>query len=40
MKYLDSAGDFFRALFMFPSMEVLGRKITVIISDAIFILGA
>lgn len=36
----DSAGGFFGALFMFASMELLGRKLTVIISDAIFILGA
>ncbi|KAH8808642.1 MFS quinate transporter-like protein QutD [Xylogone sp. PMI_703] len=35
-----SAGGFFGALFMFASMELLGRKMTVIISDAIFILGA
>ena len=35
-----SAGGFFGALFMFFSLELLGRRMTVIISDAIFILGA
>ncbi|KIN03559.1 hypothetical protein OIDMADRAFT_118655 [Oidiodendron maius Zn] len=35
-----SAGGFFGAFFMFFSMELLGRKTTVIISDAIFLLGA
>ncbi|KAK2778765.1 hypothetical protein FQN52_002680 [Onygenales sp. PD_12] len=35
-----SAGGFFGALFMFFSLELLGRKMTVIISDAIFIVGA
>lgn len=35
-----SAGGFFGALFMFFSLELLGRKMTIIISDAIFILGA
>jgi MFS family permease len=37
---LDSAGGFFGALFMFASLEQLGRKWTVIISDAIFAVGA
>jgi hypothetical protein len=37
---IDSAGGFFGAFFMFFSMELLGRKKTAIISDAIFILGA
>ncbi|CZR68507.1 related to quinate transport protein [Phialocephala subalpina] len=36
----NSAGGFFGAFFMFFSMELLGRKKTAIISDAIFILGA
>lgn len=36
----DSAGGFFGALFMFFSLEQLGRKWTVIISDAIFAVGA
>lgn len=36
----DSAGGFFGALFMFPSLEQLGRRWTVIISDAIFAIGA
>lgn len=40
MKELDSAGGFFGALFMFFSLEQLGRKWTVIISDAIFAVGA
>ncbi|KAF2113146.1 MFS quinate transporter-like protein QutD [Lophiotrema nucula] len=35
-----SAGGFFGAFFMFFSLELLGRRMTVIISDAIFILGA
>ena len=35
-----SAGGFFGALFMFFSLEHIGRKSTIIISDAIFILGA
>merc|ERR1712029_1232877 len=35
-----SAGGFFGALFMFFSLELLGRKMTVIISDMIFIVGA
>ncbi|KAF2176572.1 general substrate transporter [Zopfia rhizophila CBS 207.26] len=35
-----SAGGFFGALFMFFSLELLGRRMTVIISDAIFIIGA
>ncbi|GAB7358845.1 hypothetical protein MBLNU230_g4068t1 [Neophaeotheca triangularis] len=35
-----SAGGFFGALFMFFSLELLGRKMTVIISNAIFIVGA
>ncbi|KAF2475048.1 MFS quinate transporter-like protein QutD [Lindgomyces ingoldianus] len=35
-----SAGGFFGALFMFFSLELLGRRMTVIISDAIFIFGA
>jgi MFS family permease len=35
-----SAGGFFGALFMFFSLELLGRKMTIIISNAIFILGA
>lgn len=35
-----SAGGFFGALFMFFSLELLGRRSTIIISDAIFILGA
>ncbi|KAI7671661.1 general substrate transporter [Hortaea werneckii] len=35
-----SAGGFFGALFMFFSLELLGRKMTVIISDTIFIVGA
>lgn len=37
---LDSAGGFFGALFMFFSLEQLGRKWTVIVSDAIFAVGA
>ena len=40
MARVDSAGGFFGAFFMFFSMELLGRKKTAIISDAIFILGA
>lgn len=36
----DSAGGFFGALFMFASLELLGRKKTVIIADIIFIVGA
>jgi sugar porter (SP) family MFS transporter len=40
IKELDSAGGFFGALFMFFSLEQLGRKWTVIISDAIFAVGA
>jgi hypothetical protein len=40
MGCIDSAGGFFGAFFMFFSMELLGRKKTAIISDAIFILGA
>jgi hypothetical protein len=39
-RWIDSAGGFFGAFFMFFSMELLGRKKTAIISDAIFILGA
>ncbi|KAK4556907.1 hypothetical protein LTR86_005888 [Recurvomyces mirabilis] len=35
-----SAGGFFGALFMFFSLELLGRKKTIIISDVIFIIGA
>ncbi|KAI7218912.1 general substrate transporter [Hortaea werneckii] len=35
-----SAGGFFGALFMFFSLELLGRKMTVIISDTIFLVGA
>jgi MFS family permease len=35
-----SAGGFFGALFMFFSLELLGRRMTIIISDAIFIVGA
>lgn len=35
-----SAGGFFGALFMYFSLELLGRRPTIIISDAIFILGA
>lgn len=35
-----SAGGFFGALFMYFSLELLGRRMTVIISDIIFILGA
>ncbi|KAH7132472.1 MFS quinate transporter-like protein QutD [Dendryphion nanum] len=35
-----SAGGFFGALFMYPSLELLGRRWTVIISDFIFIIGA
>ncbi|PGH15690.1 hypothetical protein AJ79_02284 [Helicocarpus griseus UAMH5409] len=35
-----SAGGFFGALFMFFSLELLGRRMTVIMSDAIFIFGA
>ncbi|KAF2737834.1 general substrate transporter [Polyplosphaeria fusca] len=35
-----SAGGFFGALFMFFSLELLGRRMTVIISDVIFIFGA
>ena len=35
-----SAGGFFGALFIFFSLELLGRRITVIISDVIFIIGA
>jgi MFS family permease len=35
-----SAGGFFGALFMVFSLELLGRRATVIISDAIFIVGA
>lgn len=40
MEESDSAGGFFGALFMFFSLEQLGRKWTVIISDAIFAIGA
>lgn len=36
----DSAGGFFGALFMFVSLEQLGRRWTVIISDAVFAVGA
>jgi MFS family permease len=39
MREVDSAGGFFGALFMFFSLELLGRKLTVVISDAIFIVG-
>ncbi|KAF1846053.1 general substrate transporter [Cucurbitaria berberidis CBS 394.84] len=35
-----SAGGLIGALFMYPILEVLGRRTTVIISDAIFIFGA
>ncbi|KAF2154480.1 general substrate transporter [Myriangium duriaei CBS 260.36] len=35
-----SAGGFFGAFFMLFSLELLGRRMTVILSDAIFILGA
>lgn len=35
-----SAGGFFGALFMYFSLELLGRRMTVIISDAVFIIGA
>jgi len=35
-----SAGGFFGALFMYFSLELLGRKMTIIISDFFFILGA
>ncbi|KAH7069413.1 MFS quinate transporter-like protein QutD [Paraphoma chrysanthemicola] len=35
-----SAGGLIGALMMYPSLELLGRRMTVIISDAIFILGA
>lgn len=35
-----SAGGFFGALFMYPALELLGRRWTVIISDFIFIIGA
>jgi sugar porter (SP) family MFS transporter len=38
--FADSAGGFFGAFFMFFSLELLGRRMTVIISDAIFIVGA
>jgi sugar porter (SP) family MFS transporter len=36
----DSAGGLIGALLMYPSLELLGRRMTVIISDAIFIVGA
>jgi MFS family permease len=39
-KELDSAGGFFGALFMFVSLERLGWRWTVVISDAIFAVGA
>ena len=35
-----SAGGFFGAFFMFFSLELLGRKATLIISDIVFIIGA
>ncbi|KXT16686.1 hypothetical protein AC579_5259 [Pseudocercospora musae] len=35
-----SAGGFFGALFMYPALELLGRKKTLIIADIIFIVGA
>ncbi|KAK3112940.1 hypothetical protein LTR53_010251 [Teratosphaeriaceae sp. CCFEE 6253] len=35
-----SAGGFFGAFFMFFSLELLGRKATLIISDVVFVLGA
>lgn len=40
LQTLDSAGGFFGALFMFFSLELLGRRMAVIISDIIFIVGA
>ena len=36
----DSAGGLVGALLMYPSLELLGRRMTVIISDTIFIVGA
>lgn len=36
----DSAGGLIGALLMYPSLELLGRRMTVIIADAIFIIGA
>jgi len=39
MWFADSAGGFFGALFMFFSLELLGRKKTVIISNLIFLFG-
>jgi MFS family permease len=35
----DSAGGFFGAFFMFFSLELLGRKMTVIFSDIVFLIG-
>ncbi|OAA58074.1 MFS quinate transporter QutD [Niveomyces insectorum RCEF 264] len=35
-----SAGGFFGALFMFFSLELLGRRMTIIISDVTFLVGA
>ncbi|KAL1850459.1 hypothetical protein VTK73DRAFT_9675 [Phialemonium thermophilum] len=35
-----SAGGFFGALFMFFSLELLGRRITIYIANAVFIVGA
>ena len=40
MCFSDSAGGFFGALFMYFSLELLGRRMTVIISDTVFIIGA
>lgn len=37
---LDSAGGFFGALLAFFSLELLGRRMTVILSDIVFIIGA
>lgn len=39
-RHADSTGGFFGALFMFFSLELLGRRWTVIISDIIFLIGA
>jgi MFS family permease len=37
---LDSAGGLIGALLMYPALELLGRRMTVIIADTIFIIGA
>lgn len=37
---IDSAGGLVGALLMYPALELLGRRMTVIIADTIFIIGA